>query len=192
MKKFLLASAAGALLILPGISGASTLDFETNGSQNTLLFDPSGCNPSNLPQTGFYRSYDCRIGGKVTFPTITFTPPPPPPSNNNVPNNNNNNNKNNGNNNNNNGGNNNPPPNNNPPGNNQPQGNFPPPDNNPPGNPPPNDGTTVPPCHPDPCGPHGGCDPAAVPVPNSAAMAGVGVGALSIFSWLRKRRQSRA
>ena len=175
MRKFLLASAAGAFLTLPAICGASTVTFESAGSQYQLLFNPSGYTPSNLPSTSFYRSYNCKIGGIVTYPTVIFTPPPPPPTNNN---------------------NNAPKGNNTPPSNTQNNPPYTPPSNtpggnNPPGNNPPSTDGPTPPGNPDPGTPHG-CDPAAVPAPNSAAMAGLGLGGLAIFAWRRNRRQARA
>jgi len=82
MKSFLYAGLAGLCLAFPSLSVASTVNFETSGSQCTLLFDPQGCDPSQLPPSGFYRSYDCRIGRKYQ-PVVIFTKPivpviPPP------------------------------------------------------------------------------------------------------------------
>jgi hypothetical protein len=90
MKTSLRAIAAAALLMLPGISMASTLDYEQSGSKYTVLFDPNGSGGSNLPSSFFYRSYDCRIGSKpvvVNDVHIVIPPPPaggttpPPPTN---------------------------------------------------------------------------------------------------------------
>jgi hypothetical protein len=69
---------AGLGLILPGISFASTLNFIVTGSGYTLLFDPHGSGPSELPPSYDYHAYDCRIGDKPTMPVVVFTPPPPP------------------------------------------------------------------------------------------------------------------
>jgi hypothetical protein len=180
MKKILWAGAAGLLMTLPGITKASVLTFEISGSQYELLFNPQGSGSSNLPGSCFYRSYNCVIGSKPVYPTIIFTPapPPPPPKGGNTnpggktPGNPNNNNPPNP------GGNNNPPPNNvptNPPGGNN--------------NPPDNGGT-------DPTGGGnmggGGCDPAAVPLPDPAAMSGIGLAGTAIFRWFRSRKAARA
>ena len=73
MKTLLYASAAGLLLMLPSISVASQLDFVLSGSQCTLYFDPCGNGNSDLPSPCFYRGYDCRIGSKPTMPEIVFT-----------------------------------------------------------------------------------------------------------------------
>jgi hypothetical protein len=90
MKRFLIAGVAGLCLILPSVSPASTISFEVSGSDGTLLFDPSGCTPSQLPYGGYYRSYNCRIG-EVPTPVVILTQPPkdttipnnPEPKNNN-------------------------------------------------------------------------------------------------------------
>jgi len=85
MKTFLKISAAGLLLALPAVAGASQVNFEATNPCYTLLFDPSGCGSTSLPKTGFYRSYNCRIGSVYTPPKITWTPPPTdnkPPGNN--------------------------------------------------------------------------------------------------------------
>ena len=169
MKKILWASAAGLLIGLPSLSSASVLTFEVSGTQYELLFNPQGNGSCGLPQSCFYRSYNCVIGGKPVYPTIVFTPPPPPKGNNKGP----------------------TPPGNNP-GNNGPT--IPP--VNPPGNPtngdvnPPDNGPTTPTGGGDMGG--GGCDPASVPAPNSAAMAGVGLAALGLLRWFRSRRQGAA
>jgi len=148
MKSFLRAGAAGLCLLLPGISLASTLNFECAGSQYTLLFDPRGCNPSQLPKGNFYRSYDCRIGDKYQ-PVIIFTPvvkTPPivndPPKDSTLP-----------------------KPND-------------PPQGNDPVNP-------VVPILPPAC-------PASVPLPAPSEMAGAGLAATALLSWIRARRQVRA
>jgi hypothetical protein len=172
MKKMLLAGAAGLLMTLPGITKASVLTFESSGSQYMLLFDPQGYGTSQLPSSCFYRSYDCKIGSKPTYPTIVFTPPPPVKDNKPVggnkpsgPS----------------GGNNPPPPNNGPTGPTGPTGGDvipPPPDN----------GGTLP-------GGNmggGGCDPASVPLPDPAAMSGAGLAATALIRWIRARRQNRA
>lgn len=86
MKSVLCAGVAGICLILPGISVASTVNFEVTGSGYSVLFDPQGSGPCSLPPSYDYRSYDCRIGSKPTY--IVFTPPPKPPTfpaNNNPP-----------------------------------------------------------------------------------------------------------
>jgi hypothetical protein len=156
MRKLLLACAGGALMSLPAICGASTVTFE---GTNTLLFDPRGCSPSNLPSTCFYRAYDCRIGGKFTLPEVVYTTPG---SDDKGPK----------------GGDNTPP-----------QQNFP--TNKPPCNPPQDNVPVIPPQGGDSCPPHHGqC--AAVPVPDSAAMGGIGVAAMTLLTWLRARRQARA
>ena len=162
MKTFLKISAAGILLALPAVAGASQVNFETTNPCYTLLFDPSGCGSSNLPKTGFYRSYNCRIGSVYTPPKIVCITPPP---SNNKPSGNNNQT---------------PPPTN---GNNNDNTNTNnnPPDNNPPCNPP-----VTPPTN-DPVS-----TPASVPAPQSGAMAAVGLGLLGAFRWLRSRRQARA
>ncbi|HEY1923147.1 MAG TPA: hypothetical protein VGG44_10395 [Tepidisphaeraceae bacterium] len=91
MKTFLRATAAAALLMLPGISLASNLDYVQSGSNYQVLFDPNGSGTNNLPKSFFYRSYDCRIGSKpvvinnihiVTPPSNNggTTPPAPPTS----------------------------------------------------------------------------------------------------------------
>jgi hypothetical protein len=172
MKKFLWASAAGILIGLPSLSKASVLTFEISGSQYELLFNPQGSGGCDLPSSCYYRSYNCVIGQKPVYPTIVFTPPPPPKGNN-------------------------TPPGGNKPGN-------PGPPNNPPSNPPsnPTNGDVNPPGPPDngpttPTNPGGdmgggGCDPASVPAPNSAAMAGAGIAAMGLFRWFRSRRQARA
>jgi hypothetical protein len=59
--------------MIPGVSLASTINFEVTGSNYTLLFDPQGSGPSTLPPSCDYRSYDCRIG---KTPVVLFTPPP--------------------------------------------------------------------------------------------------------------------
>jgi hypothetical protein len=182
MKKILLAGAAGLLMTIPGMTRASVLTFESCGSQYTLLFDPQGSGSSDLPSSCYYRSYDCVIGNKPVYPTIVFTPPPPPKGNNQKPGGNNNNNNNNNNHNNNPsnpGGNNNPPPPNNGPTN-PTNGDVNPPDN----------GPTTPTGGGDMGG--GGCDPASVPLPDPAAMSGVGLAGTAIFRWLRSRKGARA
>ncbi|MGA2439889.1 MAG: hypothetical protein ABSH08_02940 [Tepidisphaeraceae bacterium] len=73
MKMLLCASAAGLLLMLPGISVASQVDFVSSGSQCTLFFDPCGSGNSDLPSPCYYRSYDCRIGSKPTLPDLVIT-----------------------------------------------------------------------------------------------------------------------
>src|ERR1700691_2076450 len=79
MQTFLRATAAAALLMIPGISAASSLDYEQSGSQYTVLFNPNGSGTDNLPPSFYYRSYDCRIGSKpVVIPDLhVFVPPPP-------------------------------------------------------------------------------------------------------------------
>jgi hypothetical protein len=79
MKTFLCATAAAALLMIPGISAASSLDYVQSGSSYTVLFDPNGSGLDNLPPSFFYRSYDCRIGSKpVVIPDVHVVTPPPP------------------------------------------------------------------------------------------------------------------
>jgi hypothetical protein len=169
MKKFLWASAAGILIGLPGLSRASTLTFEISGSQYELLFNPQGSGSCDLPSSCFYRSYNCAIGSKPTYPTIVFVPAPPPKGNN-------------------------TPPGGNKPGNPGPPNNPP---SNPPSNPtngdvnPPDNGPTTP-TNPGGDMGGGGCDPASVPAPNSAAMAGAGIAAMGLFRLFRSRRQARA
>lgn len=162
MKTLLRATAAAALLMLPGISMASNLDYTQSGSNYQVLFDPSGSGTKNLPPSFFYRSYDCRIGRKpvvvnnihiVTPPSNPggTTPPPPPPTNDIIP----------------------PDP-----GGTTPAGVTPPPDG---GNTPPYNG-------------HGGCDGpmAAVPLPASSEMAGLGLAGIALASWQRSRKLARA
>jgi hypothetical protein len=160
MRRILLASAAGALVSLPAICGASTVTFE---GTNTLLFDPRGCTPSNLPSPCFYRAYDCRIGGKFTLPKVVC---PTTPGNSDGP-----------------------KDNDNPGSNNPPHQTFPP--NNPPQNPTQDTPPVNPPqCGSDPRkrgDPH--C--AAVPAPDSAAMGSIGAAAIGLFAWLKARRQAR-
>lgn len=169
MKTLLLKGAAGVCLILPGICAASTVSFVTSGSDYTLLFDPQGSGPSQLPTSFYYRAYDCRIGSKPQ-PVVTFTPPSnqnhtpniTPPTNN--------------------------PPANNPPLDNPPTDDSPAPGNNnpPPGNqnPPANPPTNVLPPLPPPC------NPVAVPLPDPAAMSGAGLGIAFIARWIRARRRT--
>jgi len=73
MKTLLRASAAGLLLILPGVSVASQVQFSSCGSQCTLYFDPNGSGASELPSPCFYRSYNCRIGSMPIMPDIVIT-----------------------------------------------------------------------------------------------------------------------
>jgi len=73
MKALLRASAAGLLLILPGVSLASQVQFNSCGSQCTLYFDPNGFGASELPSPCFYRSYNCRIGSMPSMPDIVIT-----------------------------------------------------------------------------------------------------------------------
>jgi hypothetical protein len=75
MKSLLCAGVAGICLILPGISTASTVNFEVTGPGYTVLFDPQGSGACSLPPSYDYRSYDCRIGSKPT-PVVVYTPPP--------------------------------------------------------------------------------------------------------------------
>ena len=82
MKVSLRAGVLGLCLAVPGVSIASTVNFESAGSQCTLLFDPHGSSPSQLPSPCYYRSYDCRIGGK---PVVTVYLPPPPPHGQTIP-----------------------------------------------------------------------------------------------------------
>jgi hypothetical protein len=171
MKSLIRAGIAGICLIAPAICspaicGASTINFETAGSQYNLLFDPQGCNPSQLPPTGFYRSYECRIGAKpqpvvcVTKPVIPHLPPSNTPENN--------------------------PPANNPPVNT--------PANNPPViTTPPTGGSTVDtpvlptePVVPPPC------ETAAVPLPPAPQIAGIGLLATIAICSLRSRRYAGA
>jgi hypothetical protein len=49
------------------------VDFVSSGSQCTLFFDPCGSGNSDLPSPCFYRSYDCRIGSKPSLPEVVFT-----------------------------------------------------------------------------------------------------------------------
>lgn len=77
MKRFLSIGVAGICLILPGVSVASTINFEVTGSGCTLLFDPHSSGPTQLPSPCYYRAYNCRIGDKPTLPVVVFTPPPP-------------------------------------------------------------------------------------------------------------------
>lgn len=74
MKRLLLAGAAGLCLMLPSLAPASTINFEIDGSQCTVLFDPSGSGCTQLPEGGNYRSYNCRLGNPE--PVIVFTVPP--------------------------------------------------------------------------------------------------------------------
>jgi len=73
MKTLLRASAAGLLLILPGVSFGSQIQFSACGSQCILYFDPSGSGASELPSPCFYRSYDCRIGSQPSIPSVAFS-----------------------------------------------------------------------------------------------------------------------
>jgi hypothetical protein len=147
------------MMSLPAICGASTVTFEGN----TLLFDPRGCTPSNLPSPCFYRAYDCKIGGKFTLPKVVFPNTP---------------------------GNNNKGDDDKPPSNNPPKQDFPP--NNPPGNSGPDTPPVNPPQGEDDKCDHGDRHCAAVPAPDSAAMGGVGVVAIGLFAWVKTRRQARA
>jgi hypothetical protein len=167
MKTFVKATAAAALLLLPGISMASSLDYVQSGSNYTVLFNPNGSGMDNLPASHFYRSYDCRKGSVpvvVNNVKVITTPPSNP-------------------------GNNTPPPNTNT------DNPTPPPtgggDNTPPViTTPPAGGDSTPPVNPP-----GGCDPgtmASVPLPASSEMAGAGVVAIALASWHRSRRLARA
>jgi hypothetical protein len=169
MKTFLRATAAAALLMLPGISIASNLNYEQSGSNYTVLFDPNGSGTSNLPSSFFYRSYDCRIGSVpvvvnnvhiVTPPPPTGGTTPPPPTGGTTP----------------------PPPTN----------DVTPPDTG--GTTPSN---TVIPSGPSGNTPpynQGGCDGpmAAVPLPASSEMASVGLVIIALGSWKRSRSLARA
>jgi hypothetical protein len=165
MKTFLKITAAGILLALPAVAGASQVNFEATNPCYTLLFDPSGCGSSQLPRTGFYRSYNCQIGSPYTPPKIVLNTTPPPD---NKPGGNN-------------GSNQTPPPNNG--GNNN--GNTNPPDNTPPCNPPadPTNPVITPPVN---------TPVSSIPAPQSGPMAAVGLGLIGAFGWLRSRRQARA
>jgi hypothetical protein len=172
MKTLLKISAMGILLAAPAIAGASAVNFQNTGSCYTLLFDPNGGGQSNPPKSYFYRSYDCKIGSPYLAPKVTITPP-----------------------NNNPGGNTDLPPSN-PPGNNPPANNNPdngnPGGNNPGGN---NGGNNNPPPSNNiiPVNPNPPVNPvAAVPAPEAAPMAGLGLGVVALFGWVRSRRQARA
>jgi hypothetical protein len=143
MKSLFRAGLAGICLMLPAASFASTIDFEVTGSGYSVMFDPQGNGPSELPLAYTYRSYDCRIGSKPVF--VVFTPPKTNP---------------------------NPPViHNTPPSNPEPPIVTPPIVTPPDGNP---------------------TCPAAVPLPPSSQMAGVGVVLAAIGAWVRSRRVARA
>jgi hypothetical protein len=88
MKKFLGATVAAALFMIPGISAASSLDYVQSGSNYTVMFDPNGSGTDSLPPSFYYRSYDVRRGSKPVVVTDlhVVTPPsnpggtPPPPT----------------------------------------------------------------------------------------------------------------
>jgi len=82
MKAFLRSGVFGLCVATAGVSMASTVNFESVGSQCTLLFDPHGSSPSQLPSPCYYRSYDCRIGDKAV---VTVYLPPPPPHDQTIP-----------------------------------------------------------------------------------------------------------
>jgi hypothetical protein len=167
MKSFVGVAIGGLLLAIPAMSMGSEITFNGSGSP---MFDPHGSGTGNLPASFFYRSYDCRIGSPPVTLTHNVTPPPPPPKI--II----------------------PPPNN--PGNGNPPDNGNPPGNNPPGNPPtdstpivivPPAGPTLPDNNPPDVAP----TTAAVPLPAPSEMAGMGLAATTVFSWLRARRQAR-
>ncbi len=166
MKTFLCATAAAALLMIPGISAASSLDYEQSGSKYTVLFDPNGPGMDNLPPSFFYRSYDCRIGSKPVVVTDVHVIAPPPS-----------------------GGNTGTPPadtNTTPPQDTSPAGYGPPPPTivTPP--PPPTDIVVNTPGNDD------GGSATVVPLPASSEMSGAGLAVIVLATWQRARRLARA
>jgi hypothetical protein len=158
MKTLLGATAVGLLLMLPGISTASSLQYEQSGSSYTVLFNPNGHGTASLPPSYFYRSYDCRIGSKpVTITTLDVVVPP----SGGTPN-----------------GGGTPPP----PTNTITTDTITPP---PPSDPGPDILPVVTQCE-------GDSGTASVPQPASSQMAGVGLAAIALFSWMRARRGARA
>jgi hypothetical protein len=72
MNSYFRVGIAAVCFMLPGVSLASTVTYEANGSQYTLLIDPHGSAPSELPKSYDYRSYNCRIGDKPGTPTVVL------------------------------------------------------------------------------------------------------------------------
>jgi hypothetical protein len=166
MKSFVRIAIGGLLLAVPAVSMGSEITFDGSGSPT---FDPHGSGTQTPMLDYFYRSFECRIGGKHVTITNNVTPPPPtvvitPPNNN--------------------------PPANNPPANNPPV--TPPPVITDPGNP--GDPAVVPPPvlppvidNPTPSDP----TTAAVPLPAPSEMAGAGLAVTTVLSWVRARRRAR-
>jgi hypothetical protein len=160
--KTFLRATAAALFMLPGICAASSLDYVQSGSQCTVLFDPNGGSTDNLPASFYYRSYNCRIGSKPVVVANLHVVTPPSNPGGTTP----------------------PPP--------------PPPTQD---VTPPSDGGTTsiitntppPPDTGTPSG-SGGCDGhmAAVPLPASSEMAGLGLAVIALASWQRSRSLARA
>jgi hypothetical protein len=167
MKSFVRVTVGGILLAIPAMSLASAITFDGPASQNTAMFNPQGSGSGNTYEPIYYRSYDCRIGGKhVTIPAVIvpkITPPVVPPPNNDNP----------------------PPSGGNPP----PSGGNPPP----PGGSTDSDPVlpVIPLIAPPPPPDNPGPSSAAVPLPAPSEMAGAGLAVTTVLSWLRSRRQAR-
>ncbi|MGD0461970.1 MAG: hypothetical protein ABSB74_05740 [Tepidisphaeraceae bacterium] len=163
MKTFLCATAAAALLMIPGISAASSLDYVQSGSKYTVLFDPNGCGTDNLPPSFYYRSYDCRIGSKPVVVSDVHVVTAPPNTGGTTP-----------------------PGTGGTTGSNT--GGTTPPDTG--GTTP--TGTTGPTLPPVITGNGGGGSSPVVPLPASSEMAGVGLAVIALATWHRARRLARA